>query len=144
LLNRSQSGRTIDVVKELFPCIGWGADPRTTLTVSWATTLPVRNPVVDFGVDDGFGRVLPAETRTVRGWGANYHRVTVDGLAPGRAYRYRIRHDGAAGPARTVRTAPAVAEPFTFAAYGDQGTTAGAEQIMRVLAGAAPAFLLPR
>jgi purple acid phosphatase-like protein/calcineurin-like phosphoesterase family protein len=122
------------------PRIGWGADPRTTLTVSWATTLPVRNPVVDFGVDDGFGRTFPAETRTVPGWGVNYHRVTVDGLAPGRAYRYRIRHDGAAGPARTVRTAPPTASPFTFAAYGDQGTTAGAEQLMAVLAAAAPDF----
>ncbi len=99
------------------PRIGWGGDPRTTLTVSWATTVPVRNPVVDFGGDDGFGRVLAAETRTVPGWAVNYHRVTVDGLAPGRHYRYRIRHDGAAGPVRTVRTAPAVAEPFTFAAF---------------------------
>jgi len=26
----------------------------------------------------------------VPGWGVNYHRVTVDGLAPGQAYRYRI------------------------------------------------------
>ncbi|HEX6382499.1 MAG TPA: metallophosphoesterase family protein [Acidimicrobiia bacterium] len=122
------------------PRIGWGADPRTTLTVSWATSLPVHNPVVDFGVDDSFGRVLPAETRTVPGWDVNYHRVTVEGLEPGRRYRYCIRHDGAAGPTQTVRTAPAVAEPFTFAAFGDQGNTAGAAQIMQVLAGATPAF----
>jgi hypothetical protein len=122
------------------PRLGWGGNPRTTLTVSWSTDGPVRNPVVDFGVDDGFGRLLAAETRTVPGWPVHYHRVTVDGLEPGRAYRYRIRHDGAAGPARTVRTAPAAREPFTFAAYGDQGTTAGAEQVVGVLAGAAPAF----
>src|SRR5205807_963558 len=57
------------------PRVGWGADPRTTLTVSWATDGPVPNPVVDFGVDDGFGRLLPAETRTVPGWPVNYHRV---------------------------------------------------------------------
>jgi hypothetical protein len=124
----------------LAPRIGWGADPRTTLTVSWATDGPVRNPVVDFGVDDGFGRLLAAETRTVPGWPVNYHRVTVDGLQPGGAYRYRIRHDGAAAPTRPVRTAPAAPEAFTFAASGDQGTTAGAEQVMGVLAGAAPAF----
>jgi hypothetical protein len=59
LLNRSQSGRTLGVVKDLFPCIGWGADPRTTLTVSWATTLPVRNPVVDFGGSRPLSRPRP-------------------------------------------------------------------------------------
>jgi hypothetical protein len=110
------------------------------LTVSWSTDGPVRNPVVDFGVDDSFGRVLAAETRTVPGWAVRYHRVTVDGLRAGRAYRYRIRHDGAATATRTVRTAPAGPERFTFAAYGDQGTDDGAERIIRVLAGAEPAF----
>lgn len=108
--------------------------------MSWATDGPGRNPVVDFGVDDGFGRRLAAETRAVPGWPVRYHRVTVDGLEPGQAYRYRIGHHGVAGAARTVRTAPAVAAPFTFAAYGDQGTTAGAERVMAVLAAAAPAF----
>src|SRR5262245_16563702 len=69
------------------PRLGWGADPRTTLSVSWSTDAPVANPVVDFGIDDNFGRTLPADTRTVPGWGVNYHRVTVDGLEPGKAYR---------------------------------------------------------
>jgi len=124
----------------LAPRIGWGADPRTTLTISWATDRPVRDPGVDIGVDDSFGRVLAADTRTVPGWPVNYHRVTVDGLEAGRIYRYRIRHDGAATPARTVHTAPAAPEAFTFAAYGDQGTTDGAERVAGVLAGAAPAF----
>ena len=134
-----QAGAT--VMEAQAPRIGWGADPRTTLTVSWSTDGPVRNPLVDFGVDDGFGRVLSAETRTVSGWGVHYHRVTLGGLEPGRAYRYRIRHTGAVPtPPRTVRTAPASAGRFTFAAYGDQGTTAGAERIFAVLASAAPSF----
>jgi hypothetical protein len=129
-------------VRPAAPRIGWGADPRTALTISWATDVPVRNPVVDFGVDDGFGRVLAAETRTVPGWDVNYHRVTADGLEPGRAYRYRIRHDGGMPTrTRTVHTAPdAAGGPFTFAAYGDQGNTAGAERVSRVLAAAQPAF----
>ena len=132
-------------LRPMAPRLAWGSDPRMALTISWATDGPVRNPVVDFGVDDGFGRILQAETRTVPGWSVNYHRVTVDGLSPGGAYRYRIRHDGAVPTRpRTVRTAPnggsPSAGPFTFAAYGDQGTTAGAERISRVLAVAAPAF----
>ncbi|MEW6474027.1 MAG: metallophosphoesterase family protein [Actinomycetota bacterium] len=148
-----QPASAFSAVRPQAPRVGWGADPRTTLTVSWATDGPVRNPVVEFGVDDGFGRLLAAETRTVPGWGMHYHRATVDGLEPGRPYRYRIRHDGAVPTrARTVRTAPGAsavgndgvaagaAEPFTFAAYGDQGTTAGAERIFGVLAAAAPAF----
>ena len=124
----------------LAPRIGWGADPRTTLTISWATDGPVRDAAVEFGVDDGFGRVLAADTRTVAGWPVNYHRVTVDGLEPGRAYRYRVRQAGAVSSPRTVRTAPAGPEAFTFAAYGDQGTTAGAERVASVLAATAPAF----
>ena len=129
-------------LRPLAPRIGWGGDPRTELTISWASDGPVRNPVVDFGVDSGFGRILAAETRTVPGWGVNYHRVTVDGLEPGRDYRYRIRHDGAVPTrSRTVHTAPAATGgPFTFAAYGDQGNTAGAERVSRVLAAAQPDF----
>jgi len=124
----------------LAPRIGWGADPRTTLTVAWATDGPVANAAVDVGVDDTFGRTVTAETRTVPGWPVHYHRVTVDGLEAGRPYRYRIRHDGTATAPRTVRTAPAAPEPFTFAAYGDQGTTDGAERVAGVLAAAAPTF----
>src|SRR5690348_5507547 len=124
----------------LAPRIGWGSDPRTTLTVAWATDGPVANPTVDVGLDDTFGRTVAAETRTVPGWPVNYHRVTVDGLEAGRAYRYRIRHDGTATAPRTTRTAPTGPDRFTFAAYGDQGTTAGAEQVAGVLAAASPTF----
>ena len=126
--------------RPLAPRIGWGPDPRTSLTISWATDGPVRNPAVDFGTDDSFGRLLAPDTRTVPGWPVRYHRVTVDGLEPGRAYRYRIRHDGAALPARTVRSAPGAAGRFTFAAYGVQGNTEGAQRVADVLAAAGPAF----
>lgn len=122
------------------PRVGWGGDARTELTVAWSTDGPVRNPVLELGVDDGFGRILSPETATVPGWGVHYHRVALDGLEAGRAYRYRIRHEGAASGLHTVRTAPAAPEAFTFAAYGDQGTTGGAERIAGVLAAARPAF----
>src|SRR4051812_22049492 len=89
------------------PRIGWGDDPRTELTIAWSTDRPVANPVVDFGIDDTFGRPLPADTRTVRGWGVNSPRVPVEGLKPGKASRSPLRHAGAAGPPHTVRTAPA-------------------------------------
>ena len=124
----------------LAPRVGWGADPRRSLTVSWATDRHVRAPVLEVGTDDGLGLVLPAETHVVAGWGVNYHRATIDGLAPDTAYRYRCRHVGAASPIQQVRTAPDRAERLTFAAYGDQGSGDRATAIAGVLAVAEPAF----
>jgi hypothetical protein len=120
--------------------VGFGADPRTTLSISWATAEAVSEPVVDIGTDGRFGRTLPAETRLVPGWGVRYHHVTVDALEPGTTYQYRCRHHGVASTTRTARTAPAGPEPFTFAAYGDQGTDARAAAMARVMGRAEPAF----
>ncbi|MCA1844749.1 MAG: hypothetical protein LC792_16460 [Actinobacteria bacterium] len=59
------------MIESWAPRIGWGADPQTTLTISWSTDAPVAKPLLDFGIDMNFGRVIPADTKTVPGWGVN-------------------------------------------------------------------------
>ncbi|HEY3238875.1 MAG TPA: metallophosphoesterase family protein, partial [Acidimicrobiia bacterium] len=133
----ARPGRTSDPPRAAR--IGWGADPRTTLTVSWSTGGPVANPAVEIA-GGSFGGLVLAETRNVPGWDVHYHHAVIDGLEPSSAYRYRCRHDGAATATAMLRTAPAGAERFTFAAYGDQGTDVQARAVVGLLQAAAPAF----
>jgi hypothetical protein len=60
-------------VPPMSPHLQVGADPRSTMVVSRATSSPVARPVVDVGLDDGFGRSVAAETRTVAGTSTHYH-----------------------------------------------------------------------
>lgn len=90
--------------------------------------------------DGGPGRIVAAETKTAPGWGVHYHHAVIDGLEPATAYRYRCRHDGTVTAGGKLRTAPAGAERFTFAAYGDQGTDVRARAVVGLLQTAAPAF----
>lgn len=118
----------------------FGTDPRRQMTVSWSTTAPVQNAVVDVGVDTAYGMTVPAETRAVAGAATNYHHALISGLEPGTTYHYRVRHDGGEATDATFRTAPAGSAPFTFTAFGDQGVSAGAQSITARVAAVAPAF----
>ncbi|MCU1375480.1 MAG: hypothetical protein JWO68_2766 [Actinomycetia bacterium] len=122
------------------PHLQYGADPRRSMVVSWSTDGPVERAVLDVGTDGGFGRVVQAESRSVRGTRTTYHHAVVDRLQPGQVYRYRPRHKGGEGVAGHFRTAPQHAERFTFTAFGDQGTSAGAGAITAQVARQHPAF----
>jgi hypothetical protein len=120
----------------------FGADPAHSMVVSWSTPGPVERPVVDVGPDHAYGLSLPAESRPVRGTDTVYHHALVTGLEAGRAYRYRPRHNGADGAEGLLRTAPEGVVPFTFTAFGDQGTGPGAWDITVQMSKQAPAFHL--
>jgi hypothetical protein len=118
----------------------FGADPRRAMHVSWSTTAPVQNAVLDVGLDNGYGLTVAAETRAVAGAATNYHHGHLTDLQPGTTYHYRVRHDGGASEDATFRTAPDGAAPFTFTAFGDQGVSAGAQSVTARVAAVAPAF----
>lgn len=120
--------------------LAFGADPRSEMAVSWSTAGPVANPVLDVGLDESYGATFAAETRSVVGTPSLYHHVRVPGLQPDTAYVYRVRHDGGESTPASFRTAPDDAEPFTFTAFGDQGTSEDASAITQVVRDAAPAF----
>jgi hypothetical protein len=122
----------------------YGTDPRTTMTVSWSTPGPVTNPRLDLGTTTAYGSTFPAATTTVAGVATNYHRVVLTGLAAGSLFHYRSRHNGGTASDRTFTTAPGAASttPFTFTAFGDQGTGSAASNVVTNLQTVAPAFNL--
>lgn len=114
--------------------LAYGADPRTTATISWQTAGST-------DVETAAARVVVAEvtgpdgaTRAVVGWTDAYaeypvvlaHHVLLTGLRPDAAYRYRVG-DGMVWSDRfTFRTAAAGARPFRVAAVGDMGSDTSA------------------
>ena len=120
--------------------LAFGSDPRTGMSVSWSTAEPIADPVVDVGLDPGYGATLPAETRAVAGTPTLYHHVRIEGLDPGTTYHYRVRHTGGESADETFRTAPPAPEAFTFTAFGDQGVSDGAADTTSVVESIGPAF----
>ncbi len=105
----------------------FGRDASSEVVVSWHTTDPVSNPRVMAGTSTGgFGRTVPAETRTYRDAKSNtevrVHHAKLDNLAPDTDYVYAAVHDGADPELGTVRTAPSGRSPLCFTSFGDQAT----------------------
>ncbi len=105
----------------------FGRDASREVVVSWHTTDPVSNPRVLAGTSTGgFGRTVPAETRTYRDAKSKtevrVHHARLDNLAPDTDYVYAAVHDGTDPELGTVRTAPAGRSPLRFTSFGDQAT----------------------
>nr|WP_083390807.1 metallophosphoesterase family protein [Parafrankia soli] len=115
--------------------LAFGADPATSMVVSWITREPVVRPLarVVTGTAEAV-REVGAGTRSytdaVTGWEIYAHHALLDELAPDTEYTYEITYQTtAAGVVREVgrasfRTAPRGRAAFTFACFGDHGTDA--------------------
>jgi 3',5'-cyclic AMP phosphodiesterase CpdA len=105
----------------------FGRDASTEVVVSWHTTARVSNPRVMVGTPTaGFGRAVPAETRTYRDAKSNtevrVHHARLDNLTPDTHYVYAAVHDGTDPELGAVRTAPLGRSPLCFTSFGDQAT----------------------
>jgi hypothetical protein len=105
----------------------FGKNASTEVVVSWHTTDPVRNPRVMVGTPaSGFGRTVPAQTRTYRDAKSNtevrVNHAVLDNLTADTDYVYAAVHDGASPELGTVRTAPLGRKPLCFTSFGDQAT----------------------
>lgn len=105
----------------------FGRDASSEVVVSWHTTDAVGNPRVMAGTSTaGFGRTVPAETRTYRDAKSKtevrVHHARLDNLAPDTDYVYAAVHDGTSPELGTVRTAPSGRIPLCFTSFGDQAT----------------------
>ncbi|ORV99571.1 purple acid phosphatase family protein [Mycobacterium kyorinense] len=105
----------------------FGKHAASEVVVSWHTIDPVHNPRVMVGTPaSGFGRTVPAQTRTYRdAKSRNEIRVNhavLDNLAPDTDYVYAAVHDGTSPELGTVRTAPSGRKPLSFTSFGDQAT----------------------
>jgi hypothetical protein len=102
----------------------WGADPASSVTVSWASPGPAVRPRVLLGP----GRAVPAAARSytdgLNGETVWTYHAEITGLAPGGTYQYTVTadNDGAAPFASAFTTAPRGRAPFRFTSFGDLAT----------------------
>ncbi len=96
----------------------FGADAGREAAFSWMTPGPVRRPFVQIGEQR-----VAAETVQYAGCPGYFHHARVEELLPGTRYRYAVGHAGDVRSTKALwRTGPRPGRPFTFTAFGDQGT----------------------
>jgi hypothetical protein len=107
----------------------WGADPATSVTVSWASPGEATGARVLLTRGGGFGRTIPAIQRTytdgINGETVWTYHAEISGLAPDTGYSYAVTadNDSSAQPfAATFTTAPLGRAPFRFTSFGDLAT----------------------
>ncbi len=105
----------------------FGADASRQVVASWATAGSVKNPRLRLGTHEGgFGRTVPAETRTYidgkSGVEVFTHHALVGELDPATEYTYEVLHEGATPLGGTFTTAPRGRRPIRFTSFGDQST----------------------
>lgn len=98
--------------------LAFGRHAATEMSVSWMTPAAVDAPFVELA-DHRFS----ARTVQYDGYPGFFHHVDLTGLSPATAYQYEVGHAGRAqGAGARLTTGPAAGTPFTFTAFGDQGT----------------------
>jgi hypothetical protein len=122
----------------------FGRDAAREVVVSWVTPTAVSKPSVMIGTTGGgFGRRIPAETRTYTDSNNGIETITqharIDGLEPHGTYVYRIVSDGETQVSGVFRTAPEGRVPFRFTSVGDIacGDTAFSKASLNAVATAA-------
>jgi hypothetical protein len=146
--------------------IAFGADPATSISITWQVRSLVNRPFVRVGSSPlnlsekvyaeinnlvtpladikSVDSVAPSATTPIEQY---FLRATLTKLKPGTTYYYVVGHDGwdIAGNVSTLRTfttAPATRQPFTFTAFGDQGITYDAIATTNLIRAQSPAFHL--
>lgn len=148
--------------------IAFGADPSTSMSVTWQVPALVAEPFVRVGSSPlDLGERIPAELSvlctpvgaaspaeavalpTPKALEQYYIQARIEHLLPGRTYYYALGHQGydpANGPVResvrSFRTAPAGRASFRFTAFGDQGVADEAAATDSLVRSQNPAFHL--
>jgi phosphodiesterase/alkaline phosphatase D-like protein len=106
----------------------WGADPASSVTISWASPAQATRPRVLLSRGQ-FGRTVPATARTytdgINGETVWTYHAEITGLAPDTGYSYTVTtdNDSSSPPfASTFTTAPRGRAPFRFTSFGDLAT----------------------
>jgi hypothetical protein len=105
---------------------------RSSVTVMWESAVETRGQVT----------VLTDPPMTVDSELAQIHEVVIDGLEPGRRYRYRVRA-GSGERVGELATAPESDAPYSFIVFGDSRSNAAAHRrVVERIRREVPDFLL--
>ena len=112
----------------------WGADPTSSVVISWASPTAEPSPIVNYGTSplmltSTSVPITKTYTDGISGEEVFTYHATLSGLNPDTAYSYQIS-DGATPTASTFpstgvssfRTAPTGRSAFVFTSFGDLGT----------------------
>lgn len=95
-----------------------GHDAAREMRVSWMTSAPVETPFVQLSNER-----IAAHTTQYAGYPGYFHHARLAGLTPATPYQYEVGHAGkVASRVAQFRTSEGRRAPFTFTAFGDQGT----------------------
>jgi hypothetical protein len=107
----------------------WGADPATSVTVSWASPAEATGARVLLSRGGGYARTILAIQRTytdgINGETVWTYHAEITGLAPDTGYSYTVTadNDSSAQPfSAAFTTAPLGRVPFRFTSFGDLAT----------------------
>lgn len=96
----------------------FGGDAGREAAFSWMTPAAVAAPFVQIGQQR-----VPAQTVQYAGYPGYFHHARLSDLLPATHYPYAVGHGGQIrSPRFTWTTGPLPGTPFTFTAFGDQGT----------------------
>jgi len=101
----------------------------TKLGLTWWSASNTTKSLARFYFEDAGDNDTIRATVNSSGSGTTWHKVTVEGLTPGKAYIYQVSSDGTTWSQKYDYTAPTGGKNFTFAAISDvqiDGTTTAA------------------
>jgi hypothetical protein len=106
--------------------LSWNGDPSRNMSVTWRTSVEVKEGVAEFKVADASpyftdASVIKARTERLDSDqnAAHYHSATFTGLKPNTLYAYRVGNNASWSEWSHFRTAKAEAAPFSFIYFGD-------------------------
>ncbi len=100
------------------PWLSWIDGPQTTMVVNWFTG-DVTPSQVGYGLDQD-------HLQLVEGAPGKIHHLSLQGLAPGTTYQYRVLHFPHDARLHAFSTAPRQPRPFSFTVVGDTQNEGGA------------------
>lgn len=107
----------------------------SSVTVLWESSRPMPGTVHLIGA-------IPPRAIAVEADDDNMHEIVLDGLEPGRRYRYSVECDGET-QAGEFATAPLPGAPFLFVVYGDTRSNASShERVVERIRHDVPDFIL--